>query len=164
MPDPEKIKEHRHLRFLGKLLHDPNLWHLNRRSVSKAFFVGLFCAFVPVPFQMLLGAIGAVILRCNMPISVGLVWVTNPVTMLPIFSGAYVLGAFILGVPQSEFEPEFSWDWFATGLSDGLQPFLLGCFICGVVFGVVGYMGMQLFWRWHIVTAWKERSSKRRKQ
>ena len=48
MPDPEQIRNHRSLRFLGKLLHEPNLWHLNRRSVSRAMAMGLFAAFVPL--------------------------------------------------------------------------------------------------------------------
>ena len=69
MPNHRTIREHKHLRFLGSLLHDPNLWHLNRRSASGAFAVGLFMAWVPVPFQMLLGAIGAIAFRVNLPLS-----------------------------------------------------------------------------------------------
>ena len=57
MPDHQKIKSNKHLQIFGDLLHNGNLWHLNRRSVAKAFAVGLFFAFVPVPFQMVLAAL-----------------------------------------------------------------------------------------------------------
>ena len=42
MPDPEMLKQQKSLQFLGDRLHEPNLWHLNRKSVSLAFAVGLF--------------------------------------------------------------------------------------------------------------------------
>ena len=32
LPSAHQVKFHRSLQFLGKYLHDPNLWHLNRRS------------------------------------------------------------------------------------------------------------------------------------
>ena len=99
LPDHKKIREHKHLRFLGALLHDPNILHLNRRSVSGAFSLGLFVAFIPVPFQMVLSALGAIFFRVNLPIAVGLVWVTNPLTMPPLFYFAYKVGTWILQVP-----------------------------------------------------------------
>ena len=43
-----------------------------------AFFVGLFVAFMPIPGQTIAAAVLAVLLRCNLPLSVGLVFVTNP--------------------------------------------------------------------------------------
>jgi uncharacterized protein (DUF2062 family) len=37
--------------------------------------VGLFCAFIPVPFQMLLAAPSAIIFSANLPVSIALVWI-----------------------------------------------------------------------------------------
>ena len=45
LPAHHKIKEHPHLRHFGDLLHDPDLWHLTRRSTAGGVAVGLFCAF-----------------------------------------------------------------------------------------------------------------------
>jgi len=67
LPDPKKIRNNKNLKIFGKLINDPNLWHLNRYSVSAAFSVGLFIAFVPVPFQMALAAAIAILVRSNLP-------------------------------------------------------------------------------------------------
>lgn len=92
MPNPHEIKNNKFLSLFGKVLHEPNLWHMNRRSMAGAFFVGLFFAWWPVPFQMVLAAGGAILLRVNLPMSIALVWITNPLTMPPMFYFAYVVG------------------------------------------------------------------------
>ncbi|MCK4865210.1 MAG: DUF2062 domain-containing protein [Gammaproteobacteria bacterium] len=162
MPDHEKIRKNKQLnKVFGTLLHDPNLLHLNRRSVSMAFFVGLFVAFVPLPSQMIMAAAIAILIRCNLPISVGLVWVSNPITMPPLFYFAYKVGAWILSTPEHEFVFELSWKWLGTELEAIWQPFLLGCTISGVVFGALGYITIRLLWRLHIINTIKERKKKR---
>ena len=162
MPDHETIRNNKQLnKVFGTLLHDPNLLHLNRRSVSMAFFVGLFMAFVPLPTQMIMAAAIAIIVRCNLPISVGLVWITNPFTMPPIFYFAYKVGTWILGTPEHAFSIELSWDWIATELAAIWEPFLLGCTVSGLVFGTLGYLTVRLLWRLHIIRTIKERKMKR---
>ena len=162
MPDHEKIRKNKQLnKVFGTLLHAPNLLHLNRRSVSMAFFVGLFTAFVPLPSQMILAAAAAIIIRCNLPISVGLVWVSNPITMPPIFYFAYKVGTLILDSPEHEFSIELSWKWLGTELSVIWEPFLLGCAICGIIFGALGYILIRLLWRLHILHHIRERKKKR---
>ena len=165
MPDSEKIRNNKQLnKVFGTLLHDPNLLHLNRRSVSMAFFVGLFMSFVPLPSQMIMAAAVAILVRCNLPISVGLVWISNPVTMPPIFYFAYKIGAWVLGIPEREFTFELSWTWLGTELGAIWEPFLLGCAICGIVFGLLGFATIRLLWRLHIVSAIKVRKMKRIKK
>jgi len=162
MPDNEKIRNNKQLnKVFGTLLHDPNLRHLNRRSVSMAFFVGLFMAFVPLPTQMVMAAAIAILVRCNLPISVGLVWITNPVTMPPIFYFAYKVGNWILVTAEHKFVFELSWEWLGTELAAICEPFLLGCAMCGLVFGTLGYITIRGLWRLHIVKTIKDR---RRKQ
>jgi hypothetical protein len=117
LPDHHTIKQNKAINMFGDLLHDANLWHLNRRSARGAFAIGLFNAFVPVPFQMWLSAVGAIIFKVNLPLSVGLVWISNPLTMPPLFYGCYLVGEWLMGDTGHEFKFEPSWDWLVSSLS-----------------------------------------------
>jgi len=157
MPDHHTIKNHKHLQFFGKLLHDGNLWHFNRRSVSGAFAVGFFCAFIPLPFQMVIAAAFAILSRVNLPISVSLVWLTNPVTMPPIFYSAYKVGAYIMGQEAITSDYKLTAEWFTEQLHLIWQPFLLGCLLCGIISALIAYTPIRLLWRLHITHHIKER-------
>lgn len=149
-PDPNSVRNNKHLGCFSRHLHDPNLWHVNRRSVPGAFSVGLFAAFVPMPFQMILAAALAIPCRVNLPISVGLVWLTNPITMPPIFYGQYHLGAWLLSVPATDVEFAPTWEWLTTEMAAIWQPFLLGVALFAVGSAILGYFGAQLVWRLHV--------------
>lgn len=160
MPDPHEIKNYKTLRIFGNLLHDPNLWHMNRRSIAGAFAVGLFFAWWPVPFQMALAAGGAILLRTNLPLSVVLVWITNPVTMPPMFYTAYVVGTWIIGAPATDFEMELSIEWLMHGMAAIWKPFLTGCLAMGIVSSALGYVGINFIWRYSVL---KKRARKKLK-
>lgn len=160
MPDPNSIREHKSLRFLGKLLHDPNLWHLNRHSVARAMGVGLFAALIPMPMQMLLAASLAIPVRANLPIAISLVWLTNPLTMPPVFFVTYMTGAWLMQVPPRTLPEELTLDWITGQLSTLWQPFLLGSVVCGVVLGILGYCLTMLYWRWWVGRQWRRRKSR----
>jgi len=161
MPDPAKVKNNPALHFLGDLLHDPNLFHLNRHSVSVAFFLGIFIAFFPIPGQMPIAAVAAFLFRCNLPLSVALVWISNPLTIPPIFYATYKFGTWILNSPPAEFAIELSWEWATQELINLWQPLLVGSLTCGLFFGILGYLCMQAFWRWHVVRNWEKRKRHR---
>ena len=152
LPNPQTIKENKSLRIFGDWLHDPNLWHLNRRSVAGAFAVGLFFAWMPVPFQMALAAGTAIWLRTNLPISVVLVWITNPVTIPPMFYFAYLVGTWIVGAPISDFTFELSFDWLLNELSGIWKPFLVGCFTVAFSSSLLGYFTIQGLWRYSVLS------------
>ena len=104
LPDSQKLCAHKNLRFLGDLLHDPRLWHFNRRSTVRGLAAGAFFAFVPIPWQMVLAAATAAWLRFNLPVAVAMVWITNPLTLPPIVFVNYRFGTWLLGWP-----PESWW-------------------------------------------------------
>ncbi|KAF3977289.1 MAG: DUF2062 domain-containing protein [Methylococcales symbiont of Iophon sp. n. MRB-2018] len=158
MPDSQKLKQQKGLQFLGDRLHEPNLWHLSRRSVSLAFAVGLFVAWIPTLGQMAIAAVMAFYFRANLPISVALVWVTNPLTMPPMFYFAYYIGLLLLGndAPGNDFE--FNLESILSSLSGIGGPFLFGCLVLGIISSLIGYFGIRLYWKYHISKQWSMRN------
>lgn len=138
------------IKKLGPLLQDPGLWHINNRSVSGAVSVGLFCAFMPVPFQMFLAAIGAIFFRVNILIAVPIVWISNPVTIPPIFYFCYQVGVWLLGMTTGEFYFELSFEWLASELSLIWLPFLSGCLVVATASAVIGHITVKLLWRYQV--------------
>jgi len=163
LPHPGLITENRWIKVLGPRLQDPGLWHINRRSFSGAIAVGVFCAFMPIPFQMLLAAIAAVALRVNILIAVPMVWISNPITIPPMFYFCYSVGAWILGTETHDFMFQLSFDWLLSKILDIWQPLLLGSLIVATISSVSSLLVAQLFWRYHIWTRIKNRRKRRRK-
>ncbi len=163
VPSAARIRSIGALGILGDWIYAGNLWHINRYSSSMAFFVGLFVACMPVPGQMLIAASLAVLLKCNLPLSVGLVWLTNPVTMPAFYFTAYKVGALILEAPVERLNFELSFHWLTTSLTAVWRPFLLGCLICGLFFGSVGYFLISQLWRWRVSRLWRQRRRRREK-
>jgi uncharacterized protein (DUF2062 family) len=163
LPDHREVREHRLLKVFGSLLHDPNLWHLNRRSVAGGVAVGFFCAFVPVPSQMLLAAAVAIVARVNLPLAMTATFITNPVTMAPMFFLAYKLGAALLGLPHRPFHFEMSLHWLGSELAAIWAPFLLGCLVLGTLSGAAGYLTVRGLWRLHVVRYWHARRRRQRR-
>ena len=112
---------------------------------------------------MFLVAAVAIMVRVNLPISVALVWITNPVTFAPIFYAAYRLGAYILGLEPMELDFELSAEWIGSHIAIIWEPLLLGCLIMGSTAAVVSFFLIRLLWRLHIVNYIKERKLRRKK-
>jgi uncharacterized protein (DUF2062 family) len=147
LPNPEKIKTIKALDFLGDKLHAPNLWHLNRRSVSRAFAIGLWAMYTPpLPWQQIIAAICAVYFNANLPIAVALVWITNPLTWVPMYYVAYKVGALVLGMDGFSFDQFSELFTIEKALELG-TPFLLGCLILMHLGAVLGYYGILYLWR-----------------
>ncbi|MGD8914432.1 MAG: DUF2062 domain-containing protein [Candidatus Thiodiazotropha sp.] len=164
LPHHEKVRNHKHLRIFGSLMHDANLWHLNRHSVSGAFAVGLFMAYIPLPFQMVFAAAAAIFFRVNLPLSVVLVWITNPITIAPMFYFAYRIGTLVTG-EQATLEPfQFSVEWVRSLGFDILLPMFIGSLICATISSILGYSVILWIWRWHAIDKWKARRLRKKNQ
>lgn len=161
LPDPETIRRRRSLRLIHPLLGNPALWVVSRKSVANGISVGLFCALLPIPCQMLVAALGVWWLRGHLPLALALVWLTNPLTMPVVFYVTYRVGAFVLHMPPRELPDQVSVSWFANQLIDAMPALLLGSLICGLVLGLVANLLARLGWRWHVL--YRRRRKRRRR-
>ena len=158
LPGHDHFRRHENLQFLGDILHDPDIFHLTRRSVAGGVATGLSVAWIPVPIHMFVAALIAIRLRVNLPIAVILVWITNPLTFAPLFYGAYKLGAWILQRPPRDVHIELSFHWIGTTFTTIWEPLLLGCFLIGSASGLAGYLAVHIAWR---VAVMKKMSARR---
>jgi uncharacterized protein (DUF2062 family) len=160
LPHPDVITRNRWIKMLGPRLQEPSLWHINRRACSTAVALGVFCAFIPVPFQMLIAAIFAIWLRANILVAVPMVWISNPITLGPIFYFCYLIGAEILGHEPGDFHFELSFDWLFNSLAEIWQPFLLGCFLVGAITSLAAFLLVRILWHLHILNHMKARAKR----
>lgn len=150
-PHPDTLRENKLFQRFAHILHDPNLWHFNRHSVARAFGAGLFAAFLPIPFQSPIAAVLAIWLRGNLPIAVLMVFLTNPFTMVPIELSAYWLGSLVVPGDFRPLPDEFEWKWIWDNLSSIGLPLIVGHFMLSALGAVLGYYGIQAFWRVYVV-------------
>jgi len=100
---------------------------------------------------MFLAAGAAIWLRTNLPLSVVTVWISNPVTIPPMFYFAYLTGTWIVGVPVTDFSFELSFDWLLNELAAIWKPFLVGCFTLAASSSLIAYLTIQGIWRYSVL-------------
>jgi uncharacterized protein (DUF2062 family) len=161
LPDINEFLERPSLRWVKKLTNDPNLFHLNRHSVSLAFAVGIFCAFIPLPGQTLIALLLCYLMGANLPIGILLIWISNPITIPPMFYLTYQLGTRILDTEAVQFTVQMNWKWLETLGNDILLPLFVGSFICGMILSITSYVIIFYLWRWKVVKNWRLRRQKR---
>lgn len=160
LPTPAEVRKNRALKPIAHLLTRSEIWHLNRRAAAGAVFIGLFCAFLPIPLQMVVAAVLAVATRCNLPISVALVWITNPITIPPMFYFTYRLGAWLLDMQITVESIDLNLAWIWDNLGTIGYPLLFGSLLCGWVAGITGFVVTRVLWRLHVIRRWQARRNR----
>jgi uncharacterized protein (DUF2062 family) len=173
LPTSQSIQEYRFLRPFSRYLHHHFLWQFNRRGVAGGVAVGLFFGIISPFVQILLAAVGAIVLRVNLPVAAFATLVTNPFTVPPIYYCAYKLGGFLTGssnVPDEVIEADIAEhivehqrgivEWL-THLFDKVQaigmPLAIGLCVMAVVSAVVGYVLVNAIWHLHARLRWRKR-------
>ena len=162
LPTPQRLKQWRALSIFGRILDRSTLWHVNRVSIARATAVGLFCAMIPLPGQMLIAVYIAIKVEANLPLSFSLIFITNPLTMPGIYLGAYLVGVWLMGAPTADIG---SINWLEPWSDEFLAiwpPFLLGCFVIGCIAALIGYFFVDWIWRLRVQQRWSDRRRRER--
>jgi uncharacterized protein len=115
--------------------------------------LGIFVTFTPtVGVQMLVVVFLAWLLGANKAVGVPLVWLSNPVTFVPIYYPCYVVGRLILGRPPigagwrwwMEFaDPPAGWSTAVAFYWEKIWvialPLWVGCLVVGSILGYLTY-------------------------
>jgi uncharacterized protein (DUF2062 family) len=150
----DEILSYRWIKPFAHRLTHPSLWHINRRSLSKAIGLGLFAGFLVPIGQIVLAALLAIPARANVPVAVGATFVTNPFTFGPIWYGAWWTGDHLLrpfGFESHPFDLSAGYAWSAITtmipITFGLVLFAFGSGVLGYLLGKAWYSA-KLAWRW----------------
>ncbi|MFW5990287.1 MAG: DUF2062 domain-containing protein [Campylobacterales bacterium] len=137
--DKKKLEE-----FLDKYKIPREAVAINRRSVSRGISIGLFIAFIPMPFQMLALVALFPVFRFNIPLSFIMVWISNPVTMPFMYYIEYLTGSMILG--NSVTSVELTLEWFKEHIDDIFIPLYIGAFFYSTLFASIFYYLINRLW------------------
>ena len=140
----------------------PTLLHLNRHSVSLASVCRYFlCLHASTGIQTLIAAAMCFWLGANLPIGLMTIWISNPLTIPPMFYLTHQLGSFLLGSEPVNFTVTMSWEWFSNLGSGILLPLIAGSLLSGIILASIGYFFILYLWRWKVVKNWETRKDQR---
>jgi hypothetical protein len=145
-------------------------------KVALGMALGIFIGILPIMgIQMAVVTLFAIPLRGNLKAAIAGVWISNPITFIPMYWSYYVFG--LLFVPSRRITwDQFTdlitktavWDWAdMTGSvqqmlnlgADILIPMWIGATILGFVFGIPTY-----FFTFRFVVKYRERRERRRQR
>jgi uncharacterized protein (DUF2062 family) len=112
--------------------------------ISIAFALGVFIGMSPLfGVHTLLGLAAAYVLKLNKLVTIVGVYVTNPWTIIPIYTFSTWVGAKCLGM--NKIVPAIDWSTitFSTFIKDLgplLEPFIVGTVIISIISSVASYI------------------------
>ncbi len=143
-------------------------------SLALGVSIALFIAILPlVGLQMFLAVAIAALLRANKAVCVPVVWVSNPLTMVPLYGGCLAFGRFLMGSEDGSGASDLLgsltantaeltwldfgfWSQLFTNLADLGEEMWLGSFVIGLPVALIAYP----ITRW-LVSSHREKSRRR---
>lgn len=132
----EKLK--RFIKYENELRHNPH-------KLALSIAIGLFIGFlVPIGFQTMVLIPTAFIFHVNIFLAFISTWVSNPVTVVPLYFGMFKIGELITGnqVPfdlVEKFIHNPTWEQFTNIGSQALLNYGIGAFLVAAIFSISSY-------------------------
>jgi uncharacterized protein (DUF2062 family) len=114
------------------------------KKIAISFAVGVFIGMSPIlGLHTVLGIAAAWIFRLNKFVTISGVYITNPWTIVPIYTFATWFGAKLLGVKK--IIPAIDWNnisfnYLLNETSHLLLPFVFGTTLLGLLSAIAGYI------------------------
>jgi uncharacterized protein (DUF2062 family) len=170
IPTRETVHQNRLLRPFARQLSQPNLWHMNHRSVPRAVALGLGVGVVIPVMHTVIAALLAIPTRANVAIAAAFTLVVNPLTIPPLYYAAYRVGLWELNHEPPIVDPgaaahvsgELSHWLFWINQASG--PIALGVLTIAAAAAALGYVVSLLLWNSWIRSKWRARRLQRRSE
>jgi uncharacterized protein (DUF2062 family) len=156
------------LRPIAHIVLRSDLWRFHRRSVPRGVALGLFVGiFLMIPGLQIIGAVLISLpFRANVPLAIGMTFLSNPFTTPFILLAALGLGNRLLGLHADistlsalhahNASLKAYMDWL---FSDAAPALLGGLAFISIAAGVVGYCLAVFLWQWWIRHKWRHRTA-----
>ncbi|WP_457746512.1 DUF2062 domain-containing protein [Sulfurimonas sp.] len=153
----KNTSKHKKLKaFIKKYKIPSEYLSTNRKMISRGVLIGLFIAFIPMPMQMAAVLLFMPFIRFNVPIALAMCWLSNPLTMPPMYYMEYLTGSLLLGIKP---EPvEMTLEWFSNNLDNIFIPLYFGTAVYSICGSLLAYWAVNHFWH---ASVHKEKKDKR---
>ena len=132
--------------FLQKYNIPRSYLSTTRKNVARAVFIGIFIGLIPAPGHMLSVIALMPFARFNVPIALSMVWINNPITMVPIYYLEYKTGAYFLGTQIVE-PQHIDASWFFDNLTHIFLPLYAGTIFYSLVVSAGAYFLINFLWK-----------------
>ena len=146
-------------RFIARRLRNWFIYrvlHVNDtpRRIALGVAIGVFICWTPsMPFQMILTVALSWLLGANKFVGLPFVWISNPLTIIPVYGPSYVLGSWIIRSDYKGLQALVKASRFSGNLFEVAQAWWnaiwaifwelwVGSLIVGLVLGVLTYFAM----------------------
>lgn len=136
--------------FIYRVIHVDDTPH----RIALGIAIGIFICWTPsMPFQMILTVALSTLLRANKFVGLPFVWISNPLTIFPVYWPSYKLGRWITGSDTSGFGGLAKAFSFSASFVERVQAWWtavwqifwelwVGSLVIGTILAVITYFAM----------------------